>query len=222
MYNTLMDENKKPENLQESDEIVVITDNVNTNSSGSPVAEPISDENASWSYNSGANQGFDESPQDTQYSINPISWTASEYIAHDKSPFWYVSVSLMVFAFAGLILILDGVDSWLSPLLIILAGVIFMVAASRKPQILEYMVDDSGIHVGKKLFHYSQFKSFSLVPEGPIMTIVLTPLQRFMPSLTIYYETKDQESIVEVLSSYLPHETKKLDLIDNLMRKIRF
>ncbi len=44
-----MDENKKPENLQESDEIVVITDNVNTSSSGSPVAESTGDENVSWS-----------------------------------------------------------------------------------------------------------------------------------------------------------------------------
>lgn len=217
-----MNEDNKPENLQKSDEIVVITDNTNTNSSNPPVAESMNNENAGWSYSSDTDQGFNESPQDAQYSVNPISWTASEYIAHDKSPFWYVSVSLMVLAFAGLILILDGVDSWLSPLLIVLAGIIFMVAASRKPQILEYLVDDSGVHVGKKLFYYSQFKSFSLVQEGPIMTIILTPLQRFMPSLTIYYETKDQESIVEVLSLYLPHETKKLDFIDNLMRKIRF
>lgn len=178
---------------------------------------------ANWAYSQDSPDPiFQEAENNLQTSFEPVSWTASEYIAHEKTALWYVVVSLLMIVFAGLIYFFDSDNGLFSPILVLIAGIIFMVAASRKPNELEYLIDRSGLHIGKKLYNYAQFKSFSLVQEGLIVTIVFTPLQRFVPALTIYFDPNDQDKIVTALSEYLPVENKKLDIIDSLMRKIRF
>ncbi len=184
--------------------------------------EPKNEPEASWSYSAGEQTVASAEPETSTPSIDSVSWTASEYVAHDKDAGWYVLVSAAVAVFAGLIYFFDGGRSLFSPILVIVAGVIFMVAANRKPSVLEYIVDNSGIHIGPKAYSYTQFKSFSIIQEGAINSIAFTPLQRFMPSLTIYYEPKDEKKIADAISEYLPHEPKTQDPIDSFMRKIRF
>lgn len=199
VYNTLMPETNKLENKNNT--------------------EPES----GWNYSPESETGFGMSGDEQNFaSVESVSWTASEYVAHDKTVLWYVAVSVFVTIFAGLIYFFDGSKSLISPILIVSAGIIFMITASRKPSELDYLIDDAGIHVGKKLYAFSQFKSFALVQEGPIVSLVFIPLQRFMPSLTVYFDPNDQDKIVNALSMYLPVESRKLDIIDNLMRKIRF
>lgn len=178
---------------------------------------------AGWNYTPESETGFGISDDERSFApVESVSWTASEYVAHDKTVLWYVAVSVFVAVFAGLIYFFDESKSIVSSILIITAGIIFMVAASRKPSELEYLIDDAGVHVGKKLYTFSQFKSFALVREGPIVSLVFIPLQRYVPSLTVYFDPNDQEKIVDALSMYLPVESRKLDVVDNLMRKIRF
>lgn len=94
--------------------------------------------------------------------------------------------------------------------------------AGRQPRQLEYKVDVSGITVGHKHFEYDLFKSFAVVPEGSLSSIIFMPLRRFAPLTTIYYSPEDEEQIVNVLSNRLPLEPHKLDVVDTLMRRIRF
>ena len=176
-----------------------------------------------WSYSTEQSDPMGNDLTASQKSnFNSVSWTASEYIAHDKTVVWYVTVTILTLIFAGLIYFFDSTNSLFSPILVVIAGIIFMVAASRKPKVLEYLIDDSGLHVGQKLYSYAQFKSFALVQDGPITTIVFIPLQRFVPTLTVYFDPKDQDVIVDSLSVYLPVENRKMDVIDSIMRKIRF
>ncbi len=158
-----------------------------------------------------------ESPQ-----VGEITWTASEFIAHDKNKMWYVFTGGAVIAIAAVVFLLDSSHGWFSPLMILMAGGIFAFYANRKPQILDYSVDSDGVHVGQKLYRYGDFKSFAVIQEGAINSIMLIPLQRFMPGLSIYYEPKDEQSIVDAIGTYLPHEERQQDVIDRLMRKIRF
>jgi hypothetical protein len=51
---------------------------------------------------------------------------------------------------------------------------------------------------------------------------VFTPLQRFSPLTTIYYDPNDEERIVDLLANRLPMEERKRDAIDRLMWRIRF
>ncbi len=176
-----------------------------------------------WQYNPEADKSVG-SYEDltTRSSHEAVEWSASEYIAHEKDPIWYATVAVVVLLFAGLIYLLDADNSWFAPFIVVAAGAIFVVSAARKPRVLNYSIDESGLHVGVKLYRFSDYKSFSVIQEGAIESIMLTPLQRFLPSMTIYFEPKDQSRIVDALSEYLPYEVKKQDPIDSFMRKIRF
>jgi hypothetical protein len=106
--------------------------------------------------------------------------------------------------------------------MMVIVTVLFGVFAARKPRTLNYALDDAGIHIGQKFYSYGDFKSFSVLDEGGLNAIWLMPLKRFMPSLTIYYAPNDEDKIMRVLSSFLPFEDRDHDMVDRLMRKVRF
>lgn len=151
---------------------------------------------------------------------NSVSWSASEFVAHQKTGGWYVMLLLAGIVVAGLVYLLTR--DFVSAGTIVVVGVILGVFAARKPRTLQYQLDSRGIHIGNKSYPYSDFKSFSMIDEGPFNSIALTPLKRFMPNISIYFEPNDEEHITRVLSSYLPFEEGKKDAIDKLMHKIRF
>ena len=151
---------------------------------------------------------------------DPVNWTASEYIAHEKSAGWYMLLALAVVAFAAAVYFVT--KELVSSVVIVIMGAAFGAFAARKPQELEYSLDNSALHVGGRSYSYAQFKSFTIVDEGPIHSIMLMPLQRFMPPLSVYYGPEDEDKIANALSSYLPYEDRKQDYIDKFMRKVRF
>jgi hypothetical protein len=149
-----------------------------------------------------------------------ISWTASEFVAHDKSSEWYMLLGLGTVAAAGIMYVLT--KDFVSVGVIILAAIIFAVYAAHKPRQLQYRVDLRGITIGGKTYGYDQFRSFSVVPEGAFSSIVFMPLKRFAVPVSIYYAPQDEEKIVELLSEQLPYEQRRRDAVDSLMRKVRF
>jgi hypothetical protein len=88
--------------------------------------------------------------------------------------------------------------------------------------VLEYRVDNEGIEIAGKFYSYGEFKSFSIMPEGAFSSIMLVPLRRFAPPLSIYYDPADEEKFVSVVAQHLPLEEHQHDMIDHLARRIRF
>jgi hypothetical protein len=149
-----------------------------------------------------------------------ISWTASEFIAHEKGLSWYVIFGVVT---ALLTLITYFVThEVISPIIILIVAIAFAVFAARSPRTLPYQIDSHGVHIDQKTYPYEVFKSFSLIQEGGIRSVVLMPLKRFMPPLSLYMDPADEEKIVDVLADYLPVEQREQDPIDKLMRRLRF
>jgi hypothetical protein len=160
----------------------------------------------------------DDIPLDTS---DTIAWTASEYIAHQKSSGWYGMLAVATAVFAGLVYWLTSGD-FISVGVVVFAAVVFGVYAGKQPKEQEYSISPSGIGIGSKMYAYAQLKTFSITDEGAFSSITFWPLKRFMPVVTIYYDPKDEEAIVTTLSNYLPLDVEKRDVVDNFMRKIRF
>ena len=166
--------------------------------------------------------GFGDNFQDSQSQDNSpmISWTASEFIDHNKNAGWYLALVLSGGALTAIVYF--ATRDIITSAAIVIATASFAIFASRKPRTLNYTLRSGGITIGEKVYPYTNFKSFSLKEEGAIRSIDLMPLQRFMPGLTIYCPPDQEDQIVDALIDYLPHEERGPDLVDRFMRKIRF
>lgn len=149
-----------------------------------------------------------------------VTWTASEFVAHDKSAGWYVMLILCSIVVAAIIFLLtrDLVSSGV----VIIAGLLLAIYGSHKPRQVQFVVDRRGVGVGQRRHGYDEFRSFSVVSEGAFSGLVLMPLKRFALPLTMYYAPADEDRILGLLSDQLPLEEHRPDAIDRLLRRIRF
>lgn len=162
--------------------------------------------------------GAQETP--TKAPSTSLEWTASEYIAHEKHAGWYAQVLVAGVVVAILVYIITR--DVISAGVIVFAGVIFAVAAARKPRVIAYRVDSGGLTAGQRYFPFSQFKSYAIMQEGPLTTVVFMPLKRFMPTVDVHIPPENAEAILTVLSTSLPLETRKPGLVDTFTNRIRF
>lgn len=155
-----------------------------------------------------------------QESENTVSWTASEYIAHQKDALWYLAFSAGTLLFAALVYLVtrDVVPTGV----IIICAVLLGIMGARKPRVLSYSIDGRGITIANKFYSYADFKSFGVIDEGGVSSIVFSPLKRFMPDLSVYIDKDDEERIAHAISDYLPFEERDHDLLERLMSRLRF
>jgi hypothetical protein len=186
---------------------------------------PVSGQpDSNWGYRtegpSGPNPSEQQALPPVESSETEVTWTASEFIARHKGGGWYLLLAVGTVLVAALVYLISR--DLITVGAIVAAVVLFGVSASRKPRVLTYHMNESGLTIGTKFYPYSLFKSFSIAEEGAFSSIVLTPLKRFMPFISIYYEPADEDRIVAIFAHYLPMENQPADAVDSLMRHIRF
>jgi len=154
-------------------------------------------------------------------SVESISWSASEFMHHQKSVFWYV-MAVAVLASVSLLYFILMKREILGSVAIFILGALLMVSAGRKPRTMSYLVDSHGIVVGQREYSYDDFQSFAIIQEDSIESILLTPQKRWSPALTIYFDPNDAQKIFETISTYIPLEDRQKDNMDKFLHKIRF
>ena len=167
--------------------------------------------------NAGAN---DYEPKNRNVSSTDVSWSASEYISHPKNMNWFAMLAAATVALAVIVYFITS--DVLSAIIIVVLGIIVGVFAARQPRVLDYQLDNRGIHMGVRFYPYGTFKSFSVINDGAFSHISLLPLRRFMPPMAIHYSPEDEKKIMETLGDYLPYEKPSRDLIESFSRKVRF
>jgi hypothetical protein len=172
-----------------------------------------------WQFNSGeAASSHDGST--SLLPSNPVTWTAAEFIDHEKGQQWYITLGIGTVVAIGVIYLLT--HDLITSAVIAIVAVMFGLFAARKPRKLEYTIDSEGVHIGGRFYPYGNFKSFSLVQEGPAHSVWLLPLKRFTPIIPLCFDLKDETAVVDALSRTLPLENRDLDSIDKLMHRVRF
>jgi hypothetical protein len=149
-----------------------------------------------------------------------FTWTASEFIAHEKSTAWYGALAAV-----GIVIVLLAyllTKDKISTAVIIFTVVAFGVFAARKPRTQQYGLGRDGVIIGQKGYGFEEFKNFSVTEDGTIASIVLMPMKRFMPPLTIYVLPEMEDRVMDYLSAFLPFEQHKSDAVDSLLRRIHF
>jgi hypothetical protein len=149
-----------------------------------------------------------------------VAWTASEFVAHDKSFFWYAILLLIGIAITmGMYAITqERFTTCVVALFVLLVG----ITAARKPRIIEYKLSGKGVYAGSRFYSYGKYKSFKILEEGPFVSLVFVPMKRMDMPFSIYLAPEVEEVAVKILSQRLPLEPGRLDIIDELMRQLRF
>lgn len=149
-----------------------------------------------------------------------ITWEASEYVMHHKDPSWFIGLAVVTTAIA--LLLWFTLEDILAIIVLVLMAFAVAVYAVRKPHTLQYSIGDEGVIIGHRKFAYEEFRSFSVMQDGGLLSILLVPTKRFAPSVSIYFSEQDAEAIVDALSRHLPREDREPDFIDRLTRSLRF
>jgi hypothetical protein len=157
----------------------------------------------------------DESDQASE-----VTWTASEFIAHHKDVRWYVIVIIVTLVLATIVRLLTRDN--ISTVMVVIVGIFFCLMAARKPRTLTYAVNSDGVSIAGRLYPYTEFKSFSVMRDGPFVNIELVPMKRFMPMTSIYCSQDSEDEAVDVLAQFIPYEERDYSIIDLLARRIRF
>lgn len=148
-----------------------------------------------------------------------ISWEASEYVHNDKGAMWLIGLGVVGLVFAAVALYFQA---WTFLALVVVASVAMGVFAFRKPHVLHYTLNNNGVQIGDKTFHYADFRAFGILQEGAFFTMTLIPVKRFAPALSVYFAEEQGEDIVDIVSAHLPMEHIEPDIIDQIMHRLRF
>jgi hypothetical protein len=148
-----------------------------------------------------------------------VTWTASEYLHHDKGIGWYALLFLATVGLAAGVYFVT--KDYFATGAIAVLGIVVGVFATRKPGQMNYELSDRGLTVGQKSYSFGQFKSFSVIrSEGPSY-ISLMPIKKFMPPVEAYFAPADEEKITDLLGKHLPYDERRVSSIDRLSRKLK-
>lgn len=148
-----------------------------------------------------------------------FSWQASEYIHHHKGFGWYLLFFILAGGLGGLAV---WTHSYSGLVLLAVTIVAVLMFTNKPPRTLSYAIDSKGITIEDKFYGYDQFRSFGVVSDLAWHSIDLDPVKRFMPRLTILFDSENIDAIVSALTDRLPREDHQPDLIDRLSRALKF
>lgn len=190
----------------------------------------MADEDTNWEYHaddghqteSQQEQTITDEPEPAPVAKQPpkVTWSASEYMEHKHDAVWYAGLIAITVGLGALLYFFT--DSIFSALLVPILGITIGVFASRRPQAITYELNESGITIAGKFYAYNIFKSFSVIDEGVVHSLLLSPIKRFMPPISAYFADEDGDKIVNTVGSHLPYEARSMERTERIARRLRF
>ena len=154
-----------------------------------------------------------------------IAWRAPEFEYHEKTAAWYwttVMIALIILAFAL------WQQNFLFAVFVIMAEILLVVWADKKPEIVEFVVEEKGILINdKRNYSYSEIENYSVDEESdPDFTrIIFKPKHRTKVRLEMVIPKNLADEVLDFLveeAPSLPEVDFEIPFLDALERFIRF
>lgn len=131
-------------------------------------------------------------------------WSVPEYIKYERSIVWYV----VAIGFGGFFFIHALVTAnFLFAIILFLIGSVVFIHERRHPEMIEFLILETGIVFGNKYFAYKDLVSFWIVYEPPSVKILYFGLSKAMrKELPIHLENQDPVQIRRILLDYLSED----------------
>ncbi|MDB5168020.1 MAG: hypothetical protein JWO55_278 [Candidatus Saccharibacteria bacterium] len=157
--------------------------------------------------------------EQTAAEMQPVRWQAQEYIQHDKGQLWFV---VFAAAFVALMAIaVFVIQSVTFNILVPVMAVALFVYVNRPPRMIDYTLSRKGLYINDRLYPFSEFKGFGVIHDGKEYSVLLLPVKRFKPGVSVYFPEVAGEAIVDMLGARLPMQELHLDVVDRIIRKLR-
>jgi hypothetical protein cdiviTM7_02271 len=164
-------------------------------------------------------QEFKPSPSDGIDLTEPIAWNAPEGVRVQRGAVWYVLFAIVLAGLMALAILVF--QNWTFAILLPIMAVALFVLSNNNPQTINYAISPKGIYIADTLHDFSEFRAFGLLHENDQHSILLLPVKRFSPGLTIYFSEAEGEKIVDMLGARLPMQEIKPDALEKFIRLIK-
>jgi hypothetical protein len=183
-------------------------------------AQPVDPQTSDPNLLNDEGDGDEEYYDDEEVSdMEPVTWSAHEYIHQEKGTMWFTIFGIVIAALVAVSIFLMNSISF--AILLVVIAVVVIVSLRRPPRELTYTLNDEGLSVDGKIHHFSNFKSFGVIHDSGEYSVMLIPIQRFQPGVTVYFPEELGEEIVDALGAHLPMKDLKLDVVDRVVRLLR-
>lgn len=148
-----------------------------------------------------------------------VQWQAPEYIQTPRNPLWYVGfwvVVIILMLVAALV-----IQSWSFAVLIPAMAVALTIYSHRPPRYFSYALSNRGLYINDQLHPMTEFRAFGVTQTESLPSLVLIPIKRFRPGITVYFPAEYGEGIVDLFGSRIPMEEIEPDAFDKIVRKLR-
>lgn len=148
--------------------------------------------------------------------MKEIKWRAPEFHYYHKGPGWYW-ISVM----AAIVLI--GFALWqknfLFAVFIVIAELVILNWAQRRPADTDFSLDDKGLVIGgRKVYSYDALAGFAVKDQE----LILKKKSKLNPYFKILISEYDAGRIKDFLAQHLPEIEYEESLIEHLARLLKF
>lgn len=164
-------------------------------------------------------QDDDAVPVDQDIDETAVRWQAHEYIHREKDMRWYIAFGVIVVALMAIAIFV--MNAWTFAVLVLVMAVTLIMYTRRPPRVLDYILSRQGLHINDRLYPFVEFKSFIVIHGDDEYSIMLVPVKRFQPGVSVYFPEESGEAIVDMLAARMPMQESQLDLMDRIIRRLR-
>lgn len=153
-------------------------------------------------------------------SSDSVSWQAPEFEVYEKSRLWYSATTLVLLAIVAYAL---WNNSPIMAITFILVGVVGYLHLQKDPEVLDFVINHSGVQAGRELYEFDNIESFWIFYDPPhTKTLSLHTKASFMPFVHIPLENEDPVIVREFLMKFIEEEKQEAGFVDALERFLHF
>lgn len=152
--------------------------------------------------------------------LSRIAWEAPAFAYYDKSWLWIAGVVTVGVILLGVFIYLRDYSAMA---VVVVGTLVFLQQSRKKPEQLQYVIDQAGVTVGTTTYPWSALKSFWLVTDVSGGHLYLETTNRLLPTRTIHLANVEPAEVRARLAQRLPERTTQgEELADRLLRILRF
>ncbi len=149
-----------------------------------------------------------------------LEWTALEYEEKERGNDWFWALGVIVVASSVTSFIYSN---YFFGLLLIIAGILLVIFAVKKPDLVFYELNEKGLKIRNRLFPYENIKSFWIKRENEKPMLFIKSERLFMPIISMPINPNHMEEIKNaMLSKNVLEEEMKGHVSEKIMDSLGF